>query len=163
MLQRRASRQFGAHDAAQAFDLPRNPFLICLKPFRSSAVTWNAHHGSMTARLKLGNLTIDRATYLAWIDGRPIDLTYIEFEILYALARNQHRVISREAIARSAWGDAHRNHARNLTVHISRLRKKLTDSHPFGIRTIPRRGYSITNTKQPAPHLDRELTGVTQG
>ena len=122
----------------------------------------NAHHDSMTARLTLGNLTIDRGTYLAWIDGRPIDLTYIEFEILYTLARNQQRVTSREAIARSAWGDAHRNHARNLTVHISRLRKKLKGSHPFGIRTIPKRGYSITKTAQPAPDRGTELTGVTR-
>ena len=110
----------------------------------------NVHHGNMTARLTLGNLTIDRGTYLAWIDGRPIDLTYIEFEIVYTLARNQHRVTSREAIAQGAWGDAHRDHARNLTVHISRLRKKLRDSHPYGIRTIPKRGYSLTNLSEAA-------------
>ena len=110
----------------------------------------------MTARLTLGNLTIDRGTYVVSIDGVPIDLTYIEFEILYTLARNQQRVTSREAIAQSAWGDGHGDHTRNLTVHISRLRKKLKDSDPFGIRTIPKRGYSITNMKQPAPHLIRE-------
>jgi len=117
----------------------------------------------MTALLTLGNLTIDRSTYVVSIEGVPIDLTYIEFEILYTLARNQQRVTSREAIAHSAWGDGHRNHTRNLTVHISRLRKKLKDSHPFAIRTIPKRGYSITDLKQPAPHLDTEMTGVTQG
>jgi len=110
----------------------------------------------MTARLTLGNLTIDRGTYVVSIDGVPIDLTYIEFEILYTLARNQQRVTSREAIAQSAWGDGHGDHTRNLTLHISRLRKKLKDSDPFGIRTIPKRGYSITNMKQPAPHLIRE-------
>jgi len=105
----------------------------------------------MTARLTLGNLTIDRGAYIAWIDGRPIDLTYIEFELLYTLARNEQRVTSRDVLARGAWGDAHRDHARNLTVHISRLRKKLRDSHPFRIRTIPKRGYSLTNIGHLAP------------
>jgi len=102
----------------------------------------------MTARLTLGNLTIDRGAYIAWIDTRPVQLTYIEFELLYTLARNQQRVTSRDALARGAWGDAHQGQARNLTVHISRLRKKLQDSHPYRIRTIPKRGYSLTNISQ---------------
>lgn len=101
----------------------------------------------MSARLTLGNLTIDRDTYLAQIDGRPVDLTYIEFEILYTLARNRQRVTSRAAIAQSAWGDADRDHVRNLTVHISRLRKKLRDSRPYAIRTIPKRGYSLSDAR----------------
>jgi len=115
------------------------------------------HHGNMTARLTLGNLTIDRGTFLAWIDSRPIDLTYIEFELLYTLARNEQRVTSRDVLARGAWGDAHRDHGRNLIVHISRLRKKLQDSHPYSIRTIPKRGYSLINVGHLAP------AGVTHG
>jgi len=105
----------------------------------------------MSAPITLGNLTIDRATYVTWVDSQPINLTYIEFEILYTLARNRQRVTSREAIAQGAWGEAHRDHARNLTVHISRLRKKLRDSYPYTIRTIPKRGYSLSDGSNRLP------------
>ena len=50
----------------------------------------------MTAPITLGNLTVDRDRYEASIDGRRIDLTYVEFELLYALARNAGKALSRD-------------------------------------------------------------------
>lgn len=104
----------------------------------------------MTTRITLGNLTVDRGTYLAWIDDEPIDLTYVEFELLHALAKGSQRVLTRDYLVQTVWREDPDGHARKLTVHISRLRKKLRNSHPYKIRTIPKRGYSLANVGHPA-------------
>ncbi len=110
----------------------------------------------MSALLTLGNVTIDRGAYLVWIDERPVDVTYVEFEILSLLARNLQKVVSRERLHRAIWPDENETEgeARKLTVHISRLRKKLAGSTPYAIRTIPRRGYSLTDVVPASIEVD---------
>jgi len=114
----------------------------------------------MTARITLGNLTVDRSRYMVWIDGNPVELTYVEFELLYVLARSSQRVMARETIVQAVWGEEPRDHARKLTVHVSRLRKKLRASRPYNIRTIPKRGYSLADQGHASrpPSLNNRLT-----
>lgn len=100
----------------------------------------------MASRIVLGNLAIDRDRYEVRTGERRVELTYVEFELLFFLARNAGRVVPRERIVAAIWGEAVQGHARKLTVHISRLRKKLRDSHPWRIQTLIKRGYGLSNT-----------------
>lgn len=100
----------------------------------------------MASRIVLGNLAIDHDRYEVWVGERQVELTFVEFELLFFLARNADKVMPRERIVAAIWGEAARGHARKLTVHISRLRKKLRDSHPWRIQTLTKRGYGLSNT-----------------
>ncbi len=98
----------------------------------------------MPAPITLGNLTVDYDRYEASIDGRRIDLTYVEFELLQALSRNAGKAMSRERLVAAIWQDQP-DQTHKLTVHISRLRGKLASSSPWRIETITKRGYVLRN------------------
>lgn len=93
----------------------------------------------------LGNLTIDRDRFEATVEGRRVDLTFVEFELLYALARNAGKATSRDRLVAAVW-QTPADQTHRLTVHISRLRKKLRGSSPWQIETITKRGYILRNT-----------------
>ena len=97
----------------------------------------------MATRITLGNLVIDRDAYEVWVNGDRMDLTYVEFEVLHHLARNAGKVVLRDRLLGAVWGEGPRDHARKLTVHISRLRKKIRDSRPWRIQTVTKRGYAL--------------------
>jgi DNA-binding response OmpR family regulator len=100
----------------------------------------------MASLIELGNLAIDHDRYEVWAGEQRVELTFVEFELLFFLARNADKVMPRERIVEAIWGEAAAGYTRTLTVHISRLRKKLRDSHPWRIRTLAKRGYGLTNT-----------------
>ena len=97
-------------------------------------------------RIVLGNLELDRARFGVDIDGRPVELSYIQFELLYALASRAERVVSHEELSASIWGKADVD-ASNLRIHVSRLRKKIAGSRPWRIRTVTKRGYALVNSE----------------
>ncbi|TAK61920.1 MAG: response regulator transcription factor [Dehalococcoidia bacterium] len=91
--------------------------------------------------LRTGDLHIDLANYKAYVGGRPIDLTYKEFELLRFLATNQDKVFTREALLNRVWGYDFYGGARTVDVHIRRLRSKIEDrAHTF-IETVRNVGY----------------------
>lgn len=98
------------------------------------------------SNITLGNLTIDRSRVAVWISGRPIALTYVEFELLYQLARNAGQVLSRQKLMRAVWHENATAGDRKLTVHLSRLRTKMRDSDPWRIETYTRRGYGLMDS-----------------
>jgi len=75
--------------------------------------------------LKVGDLRVDPARRTAEIDGRPLDLTRLEFDVLAYLAANPGRVISRKELLREVWQRT--DSARTVDVHLSWLRRKLGD------------------------------------
>jgi len=93
--------------------------------------------------IRAGNLSIDRSSYTVWVNNEPVPLTYIEFELLVALARNRGRVLSQQEILESVWGRDDATDSRKLAVHISRLRNKISASRPWSIRTVTKRGYAL--------------------
>jgi DNA-binding response OmpR family regulator len=97
----------------------------------------------------LGNLNIDRDRFEATVEGRHVDLTFVEFELLYALARSAGKALSRDRLVATIW-QAPTDQTHRLTVHISRLRKKLQGSSPWQIETITKRGYILRNTSAEA-------------
>jgi DNA-binding response OmpR family regulator len=96
-------------------------------------------------RISLGNVTIDRDRFEVWVDEERIDLTFVEFELLYHLARNAGKVLARSRLLLAVWNERTTGEDRKLTVHMSRLRKKMRGSHPWRIETITKRGYALVD------------------
>lgn len=84
---------------------------------------------------------IDSVRRTAAVDGRELDLTYLEFELLAHLVANPHRVHSRDQLVSTVWGYGHVGDGRTVDVHIARLRRKLGAEHRDTIRTVRRVGY----------------------
>jgi DNA-binding response OmpR family regulator len=89
------------------------------------------------------NLRIDFEKRLVEVRGEPVRLTYVEFEILAALARAPGRVFSRTQLLERVWGDASYRDPRTVDVHIRHLREKLESDpkHPDLIFTVRGVGY----------------------
>ena len=91
--------------------------------------------------VRCGDLTIDQASYKVFVGGRPVDLTYKEYELLRFLALNQDKVCTREMLLNRVWGYDFYGGSRTVDVHIRRLRSKLEDrTHTF-IETVRNVGY----------------------
>jgi two-component system OmpR family response regulator len=67
----------------------------------------------------------------------------VEFELLYQLTRNAGRVVARARLMQQVWNEPSNGSDTKLTVHMSRLRKKLGSGHPWHIETIAKRGYVL--------------------
>ncbi|GHD98034.1 winged helix-turn-helix domain-containing protein [Streptomyces alanosinicus] len=84
---------------------------------------------------------IDTARRTAALDGRELDLTYLEFELLAHLVAHPHRVHTRDQLVTTVWGYGHVGDGRTVDVHIARLRRKLGAEHRRTIQTVRRVGY----------------------
>jgi two-component system response regulator RstA len=94
-------------------------------------------------RLKFENLEIDNATREAWLSGERIDLTSAEFDLLWLLARNAGRVLTREEIFSDLRGIKYDGQDRSIDVRVSRIRPKIGDdpNQPHRIKTVRSKGY----------------------
>ena len=101
--------------------------------------------GSSPAKLEFEGLTIDTDTRSVAVDGKPVDLTSMEFELLLILARRHGRKMSRDDILSELRGIDAAILTRSVDIMVSRLRGKLNDSvkPPRFIQTIWGRGYSF--------------------
>jgi DNA-binding response OmpR family regulator len=93
--------------------------------------------------LVLGDLVIDDATYTARLRGRPLDLTYKEFELLKYLAQHAGRVFTRAQLLQEVWGYDFFGGTRTVDVHVRRLRAKLGREHEGMIGTVRNVGYKL--------------------
>ena len=91
--------------------------------------------------IRLGRLQLSTETYQVSVDGRPLDLTYKEFELLRFLASRAGRVFTRAALLREVWGYDFYGGTRTVDVHIRRLRAKLGPEHEHLIETVRGVGY----------------------
>lgn len=103
--------------------------------------TGQSEHSSSVIRA--GDLTIDPETYAARIKGRPLDLTYKEFELLRFLAQHPGRVFHREQLLREVWGYDYYGGTRTVDVHVRRLRAKLGNEYESMIGTVRQVGYRL--------------------
>ncbi|MET8559936.1 winged helix-turn-helix domain-containing protein [Streptomyces flaveolus] len=87
---------------------------------------------------------IDAVRRTASVDGRELDLTYLEFELLAHLVAHPHRVHTRDQLVTTVWGYGHVGDGRTVDVHIARLRRKLGAEHRQAIQTVRRVGYKYT-------------------
>lgn len=91
--------------------------------------------------VRIGSLELNLATYQVAIGGRPVDFTYMEYELLKFLATHAGRVFSREALLSRVWGYDYYGGARTVDVHVRRVRAKLGQEHAARIKTVRSVGY----------------------
>lgn len=91
--------------------------------------------------LAVGDLVIDFEKYQVFISGRPVSLTYKEFQLLKHLVTSKGRVFSREALLNHVWGYDYFGGDRTVDVHVRRLRSKIEDSKHSFIETVRNVGY----------------------
>lgn len=93
------------------------------------------------------SLLLNLETYQAAIDGRPLDLTYMEYELLKFLASSPGRVFTREVLLSRVWGYEYFGGARTVDVHVRRLRAKLGEEHAGMIQTVRSVGYRFGESR----------------
>lgn len=128
---------------------------FCLTPFhprelekRVAHASWRVGAGDGHASvIEYDGLAINIETYQAAVDGRPIDLTHMEYELLKFLASNPGRVFTREVLLSRVWGYDYFGGARTVDVHIRRLRSKLGEERASLIQTVRSVGYSFGESR----------------
>ncbi len=91
--------------------------------------------------LRHGDLELNTATYQARLDNNPLDLTYMEYELLRFFVSHPGRAWSREQLLQRVWGYDYFGGARTVDVHVRRLRAKLGEERASWITTIRSVGY----------------------
>ena len=102
-------------------------------------------------KISLGELVIDEGTYTARLRGRPLDLTYKEFELLKYLAQHAGRVFTRAQLLHEVWGYDFFGGTRTVDVHVRRLRAKLGPEYESLIGTVRNVGYKAVRPSRGRP------------
>ena len=97
-----------------------------------------------SGEIRTGEVSIDENSYTARFQGRALDLTFKEFELLKFLAQHPGRVFTRAQLLQEIWGYDYFGGTRTVDVHIRRLRSKLGPEHEAIIGTVRNVGYRFT-------------------
>lgn len=105
------------------------------------------HARGDSGRLALGNLSIDPIERQVQVEGKPVELTPREFDLLYFFARHPGRVFSRLELLNQVWGYQHDGYEHTVNTHINRLRIKVeaNAAEPRSILTVWGRGYKLAS------------------
>lgn len=101
--------------------------------------------------VEVGALELDLVHRQATLEGRPLDLTVREFEVLSFLARNATKTCTHEMILSAVWGPGYGRESQYLHAYVHRLRQKLDDPNGELIKTAPGIGYVLTVGDQRHP------------
>jgi len=107
-----------------------------------------ADRAASSGSLAYGPLRLDAQAYRAWLDGRPLELTHTEFELLHLLLRNPGRTFNRLYLLETVWGQTYLEGDRAVDNTVARLRQKL-HPHEALIETVRGVGYRLTTTGAP--------------
>lgn len=122
---------------------------------RIRLVTTPGDSGAEDQLIHTGSIVIDEAAYSAKLDGRQLDLTYTEFELLKYLAQHPGRVFSRQQLLSDVWGYDYYGGTRTVDVHVRRLRAKLGPEYEAMIGTVRNVGYRFVIPTDDATAADR--------
>jgi DNA-binding response OmpR family regulator len=129
---------------------------FCLSPFHPRELEARLKHlfrgagGLYEDRPELveyADLVLNLETYQAAVAGRPLDLTFMEYELLKFLSSNPGKVFTRETLLSRVWGYEYYGGARTVDVHIRRLRAKLGEHHAGLIQTVRSVGYRFGQSR----------------
>jgi DNA-binding response OmpR family regulator len=144
-------------ESAQLNDLELREDLFddfVLAPVRSIELDARLKHlffrtgrGTRPELIEYGPLALNLETYQAAISGKPLDLTYMEYELLKFLAAHPGKVFTRETLLSRVWGYDYYGGARTVDVHIRRLRAKLGEEHANLIQTVRSVGYRFGQSR----------------
>lgn len=102
--------------------------------------------GTEDSLMTCGDVTLDSEKRMVFAAGKPVELTYKEFELLRLLMKNHGIVISRDVIMERVWDSSFEGESRTIDVHVRTLRQKLGPSGSL-IKTIRNVGYMADATK----------------
>ncbi|MFE5580965.1 winged helix-turn-helix domain-containing protein [Kitasatospora sp. NPDC056531] len=108
------------------------------------AVSGGVSNAGRPVRSAGRGITVDTERRNAYVDGRLLDLTYLEFELLAHLTEHPQRVHTRDHLVSAVWGYGHVGDGRTVDVHVARLRRKLGTAYRDTIVTVRRVGYKYT-------------------
>ena len=131
---------------AGADDYVTKPFGLAELRSRIRAVLRRAGNRSGTGEvLEVGPLVLDRAQREVTVEGRPVRLTFSEFELLDRLMTDPGRLLNRQELLRAIWGDSAYRDPRAIDVHVRHLREKLEPEpeRPRFILTVRGAGYRL--------------------
>jgi DNA-binding response OmpR family regulator len=127
---------------------------FCLGPWRPPELEarlkhlfWRTGRGIRPELVEYGPLVLNLETYQAAIGGHPLDLTYMEYELLKFLATHPGKVFSRETLLSRVWGYEYYGGARTVDVHVRRLRAKLGNEQEHLIQTVRSVGYRFGQSR----------------
>jgi DNA-binding response OmpR family regulator len=134
-------------DVVKAYQLGADDYVIMPFSYKSTVARMKAIidrvERSESKKIKVKDIEIDLDEHKVKKSGKPIDLTYIQFKLLYLLASRRENVFSRKEILEKVWGRKVYVTNRTVDVHIKRLREKLGEyKYPSQyIETIHGTGY----------------------
>jgi DNA-binding response OmpR family regulator len=127
---------------------------FCLCPFhpreleaRIAHLFWRTGRGTRPELVEYGPLVLNLETYQAAVGSRPLDLTFMEYELLKFLVTHPGKVFTRETLLSRVWGYEYYGGARTVDVHIRRLRAKLGEEHANLISTVRSVGYRFGQSR----------------
>ena len=134
-------------DELLGFDLGVDEYIS--KPFspkilvaRVEAILRRTNKINDNDRLEAGGIVIDRSAHMASVDGKPMDLSFKEFELLTYFMENQDIALSREKILNNVWNYDYFGDARTIDTHVKKLRSKMGSKGEY-IKTIWGMGYKF--------------------
>ena len=134
-------------DELQGFQLGVDEYIS--KPFspkilvaRIEAILRRTNRMTVEESIDCGGIVINKTAHQVLIDGKPIDLSYKEFELLTYFIENRGIALSREKILNNVWNYDYFGDARTIDTHVKKLRNKLGEKGDM-IKTIWGRGYKL--------------------
>lgn len=121
------------------------------KPAAEDGATGGASGGNANVNhLERGPIVIDRLEHTATKDGKDLNLTPMEFELLFMLAAAAGEAISRSSLLKNVWGYENSGDTRLVNVHVQRLRAKVEDDpeNPQIVQTVRGIGYKFVTPEQ---------------
>ena len=139
---------------------------FCLSPFHPKEIEARFRHlqfragrGDSPELASYGDLVLNFETYQAAIGGKPLDLTYMEYELLKFFLTHPGKVFTREQLLSRVWGYEYYGGARTVDVHVRRLRAKLGEEHANLIQTVRSVGYRFGQTRWPGADRGQDADG----
>lgn len=138
-------------DELMGFDLGVDEYIS--KPFspkilvaRVEAILRRTGHGEKEDVIEIGGILLNKTAHQVSVDGKNIELSYKEFELLTYFMENQGIALSREKILNSVWNYDYFGDARTIDTHVKKLRSKMGDKGDY-IKTIWGMGYKFEVTE----------------
>lgn len=132
----------------KGFDLGCDDYLT--KPFEGAELIVRVrallkrYHIDMVEEITIGNVTMNKSSYMVSINGNKSDIPMKEFELLYKLGGSEGKTLTRDYLIEDIWGYDFAGNERTLDVHVNRLRERFpTKECGFKITTVRSLGYRL--------------------